>query len=105
LYEKDKYPYALFMGHLAVEKLLNAIVVNETQKHAPHSHALLLLAETTKIKIPQKFKKKLARFMKFHIEARYPAQQNDFYKKCTKEFTAKNLFEIKEVYAWLKKKL
>lgn len=27
LYEKGKYPYALFMGHLAVEKLLKALVV------------------------------------------------------------------------------
>ena len=26
MYEKGKYPYALFIGHLALEKLLKALV-------------------------------------------------------------------------------
>lgn len=34
MYEKAKYPYALFMGHLALEKLLKALVVKTTRKHA-----------------------------------------------------------------------
>lgn len=35
-----KFPYALFMGHLALEKLLKALVVKRTKKHAPFSHSL-----------------------------------------------------------------
>ncbi len=38
MFEKLKYPYALFMGHLALEKLLKAIVVKETVSHAPYTH-------------------------------------------------------------------
>ncbi|OGF68277.1 MAG: hypothetical protein A2Y62_02895 [Candidatus Fischerbacteria bacterium RBG_13_37_8] len=49
--------------------------------------------------------RKLAKFMEFHIEARYPDQTKDFYSKCTKNFTAIELKEIMEVYKWLKKKL
>ena len=35
-----KYPYALFMGHLPLEKLLKAFVVKHIKSHAPFSHSL-----------------------------------------------------------------
>lgn len=35
MYEKEKFPYALFMGHLAIEKLFKALVVKNTKGHAP----------------------------------------------------------------------
>jgi HEPN domain-containing protein len=37
-----KYPYALFFGHLAIEKLLKALVVKETRAQAPPTHSLPL---------------------------------------------------------------
>ena len=70
MFEKGKYPYALFMGHLALEKLLKALVVSATSNHAPYTHSLPLLAEKTGLKIPQKTVRALARFMEFHFEAR-----------------------------------
>jgi len=105
MYEKEKFPYALFMGHLAVEKLLKALVVKTTREHAPYTHSLSLLAEKSDINIPQKILKRLARFMEFHFEAQYPKEQKKFYKKCTKEFTSKKMNEIREVYVWLKERL
>ena len=44
LLKTRKYPYALFMGHLAVEKLLKALVVKCTGNHASFTHSLLSLA-------------------------------------------------------------
>jgi HEPN domain-containing protein len=105
MYEKEKFPYALFMGHLAVEKMLKALVVKKARKHAPYTHSLSLLAEMSGIEIPVKTFKRLARFMEFHFEARYPKEQKKFYKKCTKDFTDKKMQEIREVFTWLKKKL
>lgn len=105
MFEKRKYPYALFMGHLAIEKLLKALVVKSTGKHAPYTHSLPLLAEKSGLDMPQKTIKRLAGFMEFQIEARYPDEQKKFYKKCTKKFADKKLEQIREVYAWLKKKL
>ncbi len=105
LYEKKKYPYALFMGHLALEKLLKALVVKTTQRHAPYTHSLTHLAEKVAIKVPQDIMKKLIVFMEFHFEARYPEEEKKFYKKCTKEFAGKKMQEIKEVYIWLKERL
>ena len=104
LYEKKKYPYALFMGHLALGKLPKALVVKTTQQHAPYTHSLTHLAEKMAIRISQNMVKKLIVFMEFHFEARYPEEEKKFYKKCTKEFAGKKMQEIKEVYIWLKEK-
>lgn len=105
MFKTKKYPYALFMGHLALEKLLKAIVVKYTKAHAPFSHSLPYLAEKSGIKIPESLLVKLREFMEFHFEARYPDANKAFYDKCTRGYTAARLKEIKEVYKWLKAKL
>ena len=105
LFKARRYPYTLFFGHLAVEKILKALVVQETQEHAPHTHSLPLLASKLAFKIPEEIETNLAVFMEFYFEARYPEDQLKFYRKCTRIFTEKNLKKIKEAYQWLKKKL
>jgi len=105
MFKSKKYPYALFMGHLALEKLLKAFFVKSTRAHAPFSHSLSYLAEKSKIKIPEKILIKLREFMEFHFEARYPDVNKAFYNKCTKSYTSKKLKEIKDVFKWVKTRL
>ena len=104
LFKAGKYPYALFFGHLAIEKMLKALIVKETGKHAPFTHSLPLLASKLKLKIPEPTNEKLAGFMEFYFEARYPEQQSEYRKKCTRVFAKTNLKEIKAVYQWLKQR-
>jgi HEPN domain-containing protein len=103
--KSKKYPYALFMGHLALEKLLKALVVKYTKAHAPLSHSLPYLAERSGVEIPEEILIKLREFMEFHFEARYPDETKAFYKKCTSTYTARKLREMKEVIKWIKSKL
>jgi len=100
-----KYPYVLFMGHLALEKLLKALVVKKTRVHAPFSHSLPYLLERSTIKMPEPMQVRLSEFMEFHLEARYPDSGGVFYKKCTKEYTEARFKEINEVFKWIKTKL
>ena len=105
MFRAKKYPYALFMGHLSLEKLLKALVVKETKTHAPYTHSLPLLTSKLSMEISPQMQKQLAAFMEFYFETRYPKEQQNFYRKCTKSFTLKNLNEIKKVFQWLKEKL
>jgi len=105
LLRSRKYPYALFMGHLALEKILKALVVKHTKKHAPFSHSLPYLAEKSGMKFPEHIQIKLRELMEFHFEGRYPDANKAFYRKCTKDFTSQNLRVIKEVFKWIKEKL
>jgi len=103
--KSKKYPYALFMGHLSLEKLLKALVVKQTKNHAPFTHSLPYLAEKSGIRFPEKILCKLSEFMEFHLEARYPDANKAFYKKCTRAYTTAKLTEIKEVFKWVRNKL
>jgi|ERR1039457_771113 HEPN domain-containing protein len=105
LLRSKKYPYALFFGHLAIEKVLKALVVKQTCDHAPFTHSLVVLAGKSALDIPEAMIDHLAEFMEFHTEARYPDAKMDFYQKCTKEFAQEKFKEIKEVFTWLRKRL
>lgn len=60
LLEIKRFPYALFFGHLAIEKALKALVVKTTKEHAPYTHSLPLLAKKTGIEIPESIIDRLA---------------------------------------------
>ena len=105
LLESKRYPYALFFGHLALEKILKAFAVKATAEHAPFTHSLTFLASKTGIDIPESILDKLAEYTEFHLESRYPDEKKDFYQKCTEEFACKKFAEIEEVYQWLIRKL
>lgn len=105
LLESKRFPYALFFGHLAIEKLLKAFVVKTTKEHAPYMHSLTFLISKAKIDVPDSIVDQLAEYTEFHLEARYPDEKKDFYKKCTEEFARKKFAEMEEVYKWLTQKL
>ena len=105
LLESKRFPYALFFGHLALEKTLKTLVVKNTREHAPYTHSLTMLASKTKVEIPESIIDQLAEYMEFHLEARYPDQKKDFYKKCTEEFARQKFNDMENVYKWLIQKL
>lgn len=101
LMEKCDYSYALFFGHLAIEKLLKSVYVRIKKEHAPPIHNLLRLAKLSKLTIPQDKVNPLIEISAFNIEARYPDIRRDFRKKCTEEYTKKQIAAIKGVFRWL----
>ncbi len=105
LFEKKDYSYALFFGHLAVEKILKALYVDNKKEHAPPIHNLQRLANLTGISLGEDKADKLILISSFNIEARYPDVKRSFRKKCTKEFTLEQIKIIKEMYKWLKEKI
>ena len=103
LFEKGDYSYTLFFGHLALEKLLKALYVENNKEHAPPLHNLHRLAKMAKLALDEDRKKDFLTITSFNIEARYPDIKRSFRKKCTKEFTQEQMEIIKEIYQWLKK--
>lgn len=105
LLESKRYPYALFFAHLAIEKALKALVVKTTKEHAPFTHSLPFLASKAQIEIPESIVDQLAEYAEFHLEARYPGEKKDFYKKCNEEFAREKFSEMEKAYQWLIQKL
>lgn len=101
LFEKEDYPYALFFGHLTIEKLLKAIYVNKFDEPPPYTHRLTYLAEKIELEISTERQELLEIITDFNLESRYPDEKFSFHKKCNKEFTQTNLKKIEEIREWL----
>lgn len=99
----NRYSDALFFGHIILEKILKALVVRNTGKHAPFTHDLVQLHKLSGTELDEKEIDFLDRVNDFNIRARYPERKMDFYKQCTKEFSEPYLTEITELYQklWL----
>ena len=101
LFEKGDYPYALFFGHLTIEKLLKAIFVSKFDESPPRTHRLVYLAEKIQLDVSPEKLEMLEIITDFNLEARYPDEKFSFFKKCTRQFTEKYLNKIEEIKKWL----
>lgn len=72
LFEKEEFPSSLFFGHLHLEKLLKALVVQHTQTHAPYGRALGVLARKSELALTPDQEMFLDRVTEYNIQARYP---------------------------------
>ncbi len=105
LFEKKDYGYALFFGHLVIEKTLKAFYCSVNKMHAPYKHNLVMLAKESNLIFSNEQVQNLEVINRFNIEARYPDIKLSFYKLCTKEFSEKYLKIIEELRTWLLKKI
>jgi HEPN domain-containing protein len=105
LYEKKDFSYSLFFGHLAVEKMIKAILVKNGNTQVLRTHNLLRLAKAAQIRLNDEQQSSLIRITAFNLETRYPDYKKEFRKKCTQQFTRIELEKIREVAKWLKSKL
>ena len=102
LFEKNHYVWALFIGHLVLEKLLKAYFVRQSEADVPHIHDLTKLAELGFLNLTEEQKDFLDEVTTFNIKARYPDYKNVFSKKAAKEFTEKYLNRIRDFRLWLR---
>lgn len=105
LVEKEDFSYALFFGHLALEKMLKALCVKEQRDHAPPIHNLVRLAKIAGIELDEQAESDLVTITAFNIESRYPDFKSSFRKKCTQQFTTKQMAIIWRYFKWLKSRL
>lgn len=105
LFESKSYNWALFIGHISVEKLLKALYVKLYQKHAPPIHNLYRLAELCKIEMTDEYSDWLDRITTFNINARYDDYKREFYNQCTHDYTKLWIERIEELRKWIEQML
>lgn len=98
LFKSKRYDASLFFGHIVLEKIMKAHVVENTKKEAPYIHDLARLYTLTDLKLEEKEVDLLNMVNEFNIRSRYPEFKRDFYKKCTREYTEEYLRKIIKLY-------
>ena len=105
LVDSKDYSYALFFGHLAIEKLLKGMYAHTLKAHAPPIHNLVGLAAQLNLKLSQTKINALARITTFNIQARYPDFKRAFRAKCTPTYTNRQMKVIQGIFKWLRSQL
>ena len=91
--------HGLFFAHLALEKILKAIVCKQSQDLAPRLHNLSRLAELAALALLDTGKMEvIAEMNAFHIEDRYPESLT---KPPTREEALNYMAGAEGVFQWL----
>ncbi len=98
LVDTGRTRHGLFFAHLALEKILKAIVCKQTQDLAPRLHNLSRLAECTALQLGARGTEILAEMNAFHIEGRYPESLT---KPPTKEEALNYMAGAEGIFQWL----
>ena len=99
-FNSGNYDWALFIGHLSLEKALKALwVKNNLSNIPPRTHNLKKIADETNYSLTEEESILLLEINDFNLEARYPDYKFDFHSKCTKEFAEGYVKKIKELYS------
>jgi len=101
-YKTKEYNWALFIGHLCIEKLLKALFVKVNDKFPPLIHDLIRLAEKSNLPLNEEQEDLLREITTFNLEGRYEDYQQGFYKLCTPEYTTHWIEKIKMTRTWIK---
>ncbi len=101
LFQSKKFHHCLFFVHLALEKILKALVVSKKNDVAPPIHDLVRIAQKAEIPLNDEIISNLTEISTFNIAARYDDYKFQFYKKATEEYSKKWLSIGKQVYQQL----
>ncbi len=102
MFESARYSWALFIGHLMIEKLLKAYFVKVNNDYPPHLHNLLRLAEISNLKLSEDQRIFMATVTAYNINARYDDYKMSFQKRCTKDYTNRWIEQLKQKRQWIK---
>lgn len=94
--------WALFMGHLLIEKLLKALYVKNLNDYPPSIHDLRRLCEKVGVVLDSDRQILFDSISRFNINARYDDYKQSFYKLCTDSFTTEWIEKIIECRKWIK---
>jgi HEPN domain-containing protein len=102
LLEKGHTRHCLFFAHLALEKMLKALVTRQTGSVPPRIHNLIRLAWLAGLEPDAEQQKFLRRFDAHQLEGRYPDTQQVV---ISGELARRELQEATETLRWLRAQL
>jgi HEPN domain-containing protein len=104
VYDLKRFDWSLFICHLALEKLLKALIVQAGETPLP-IHNLNRLSEMAGLDLSDEHQDWLTEITDFNIEARYDDAKLNFYRKATEEYASLWRGRCNELFLCFEKKL
>lgn len=107
LLKSGRYLECAFFCHLAVEKILKALIIDRRGEVPPRTHNLLLLSHISNVDeiFDDKMKDFLADVAPFQIEGRYPVERRKLLQENPPEKFCELYLATKEAVLWLAARL
>jgi HEPN domain-containing protein len=102
LLRSRRYIYVIFLCHLAVEKLLKAIVAESSATLPPRTHNLYRLLELGRITVPEAHEDLVAKLNAMSVVTRYPEDIATLSAEVTRKVAQDYLTNTKEFIQWLR---
>jgi len=102
LFQTENYGWALFIGHLVIEKLFKAYFSKIHSDYPPMLHDLRRIGEKAGITFDDNQLIIIETISQFNIRARYDDYKQNFYNLCTPDYTAVWIENIKKIRLWIK---
>ncbi|MBI5194936.1 MAG: HEPN domain-containing protein [Nitrospirae bacterium] len=103
LLKNNRYIYVVCMCHLALEKILKAILSEKLKELPPYTHNLNRLIDLGNITLPDKHKAFVNKINLQSVPTRYPEDFKRLSKEFDKKIAADYLTQIKGIITWLKR--
>jgi HEPN domain-containing protein len=103
MYSGGRCFYAVFMCHLAIEKLLKGLLLSKLQELPPKTHNLIYLLDKIGIRPEKNLGKFIAKLNEVSIATRYPEDVEKLQKIFTDDVTKQIISQTKETLEWIKK--
>lgn len=102
MFNTGRYLYVVFMCHLSIEKLIKAIVHEETGKLPPKSHDLIHLTNLAQLQFPEGLLDFLGKVNSASTVTRYPEDLSKIVSAYPEDVAKEYLDKTKEVLKWLR---
>ena len=97
----SRYLYVIFCCQQAIEKVLKAIIVKQTQDSPPRLHNLLRLADIAGVVMGPDREEFVGELSGYYVQTRYPEDIEPLEIILNQETAAEVLQETEEVIQWL----
>lgn len=101
LYVSGRYLYVVFMCHLAIEKMLKAVVTEQTERMPPKTHSLMYLSDLSKLTMPENHMPIIKHLDGVSIPIRYPRDLRELQKTYSRKSSAEILKQTTALIKWL----
>jgi HEPN domain-containing protein len=105
LFASKRYIYAVFMCHLALEKILKARLEEITGQEPPKTHDLKYLLDLTSLSPNEKMKRHIVEIGAKSVVTRYPVDFKQMLRDFSSELVEQILQETREVFGWIRKSI
>ncbi len=102
LFKGERYSYAVFMCHLAVEKALKALFEYRLDRYSPRTHNLVYLLNNMGIRPDKKKARAIARLNEANIAARYPESLEILRIHYTRKVAEEMIQESGDIIKWIR---